>query len=119
MAAMTDGPTVFRPDSVSYLRIPAPDPAKSAAFYGALFDWEVDPWFAHRAVSSININRAWHPLDVDGVMLRYARVHGVGIPLVLKGPGVVPRQGAKAREQDDQGGGEGERCDLRGHVQGE
>jgi hypothetical protein len=43
MHAMTDEPTVFRPDSVSYLRIPAPDPTKAAAFYGAVFDWEVDP----------------------------------------------------------------------------
>ena len=43
MPAMTDEPTVFRPDSVSYLRIPAPDPAKAAAFYRAVFDWEVDP----------------------------------------------------------------------------
>jgi hypothetical protein len=43
MLAMSDEPTVFRPDSVSYLRIPAPDPAETAAFYGAVFDWEVDP----------------------------------------------------------------------------
>jgi uncharacterized protein len=42
MRTVTDEPTVFRPDSVSYLRIPAPDPAKAAAFYGAVFDWEVD-----------------------------------------------------------------------------
>jgi len=40
---MTDEPTVFRPDSVSYLRVPAPDPAKAAAFYGEVFGWEVDP----------------------------------------------------------------------------
>jgi len=40
---MPDQPTVFRPDSVSYLRIPAPDPVKAAVFYGAVFDWEVHP----------------------------------------------------------------------------
>jgi predicted enzyme related to lactoylglutathione lyase len=43
MPTMPDQPTVFRPNSVSYLRIPAPDPATAAAFYGAVFDWEVDP----------------------------------------------------------------------------
>jgi predicted enzyme related to lactoylglutathione lyase len=43
MPTMTDEPTVFRPNSVSYLRIPAPEPAKAAAFYEAVFDWEVDP----------------------------------------------------------------------------
>jgi uncharacterized protein len=43
MPTMADEPTVFRPDSISYLRIPAPDPARAATFYGAVFDWEVDP----------------------------------------------------------------------------
>jgi uncharacterized protein len=35
-------PTVFRPGSVSYLRIPAPDPRRAAAFYEAVFGWSVD-----------------------------------------------------------------------------
>jgi uncharacterized protein len=43
MPAMTDERTVLRPDSVSYLRIPALDPAKIAAFYGAVFNCGVDP----------------------------------------------------------------------------
>ena len=30
---------VFRPGGVSYLHIPAPDPARSAAFYRAAFAW--------------------------------------------------------------------------------
>lgn len=36
-----DGPTVFRPGGVSYLHVPAPDPARSAAFYHAVFDWAI------------------------------------------------------------------------------
>lgn len=35
-------PTVFRPGGVSYLRIPAPDPTASAAFYATVFGWKVD-----------------------------------------------------------------------------
>ena len=35
-------PTVFRPGGVSYLRIPAPDPNRAAAFYAAVFGWTVD-----------------------------------------------------------------------------
>ncbi len=32
-------PSVARPGGVSYLRIPAADPARSAAFYAAVFGW--------------------------------------------------------------------------------
>ena len=32
---------MFRPGDVSYLRIAAPDPARSAAFYTAVFGWKV------------------------------------------------------------------------------
>ena len=42
MPDMNDAPTVFRPDSVSYLRIPTPAPTRAAAFYAAVFGWEVD-----------------------------------------------------------------------------
>jgi uncharacterized protein len=38
---MSDNP-VFRPNGVTYLRIPAPDPQRAAAFYHAVFDWNVD-----------------------------------------------------------------------------
>jgi predicted enzyme related to lactoylglutathione lyase len=39
---MPHEPTVFRPGGVSYLRIPAPRPHESAAFYAAVFGWTVD-----------------------------------------------------------------------------
>jgi uncharacterized protein len=32
---------VFRPGGMSYLHIPAPDPARSAAFYRAAFAWNI------------------------------------------------------------------------------
>ncbi len=32
--------SVFRPGDVSYLRIAAPDPGRSAAFYRAVFGWK-------------------------------------------------------------------------------
>ncbi|MFL5831781.1 MAG: VOC family protein [Solirubrobacteraceae bacterium] len=35
-------PSVFRPASVSYLRIPAPDPHPLAVFYSEVFGWTVD-----------------------------------------------------------------------------
>ena len=35
-------PRVFRPAGVSYLRIPADDPAQTAAFYQSVFGWTVD-----------------------------------------------------------------------------
>jgi uncharacterized protein len=37
-----DRPSVFRPASISYLRIPAPDPQQLAAFYSEVFGWTVD-----------------------------------------------------------------------------
>jgi len=33
---------VFRVGGISYLRIPAEDPRRAAAFYEAVFDWRVD-----------------------------------------------------------------------------
>jgi predicted enzyme related to lactoylglutathione lyase len=35
-------PRVFRPGGISYLRIPAEDPRGTAAFYQAVFGWNVD-----------------------------------------------------------------------------
>jgi uncharacterized protein len=35
--------SVFRPGDVSYLRIAAPDPARSADFYHAVFGWKIRP----------------------------------------------------------------------------
>jgi uncharacterized protein len=42
MAATDDEPRVFREGGVSYLRIPAADPPRAAAFYAAVFGWTVD-----------------------------------------------------------------------------
>lgn len=36
-----DEPRVFRVGGISYLRIPAPDPRGSAAFYQTVFGWNV------------------------------------------------------------------------------
>ena len=33
---------VFRPAGISYLRIPAAEPKRAAAFYGAVFGWKVN-----------------------------------------------------------------------------
>jgi predicted enzyme related to lactoylglutathione lyase len=35
--------SVFRPGDVSYLRIAAPDPARSGAFYSTVFGWTIRP----------------------------------------------------------------------------
>lgn len=41
---MTDeAPTVFRSSSISYIRIPAPDPAAAATFYAHVFGWQTEP----------------------------------------------------------------------------
>jgi predicted enzyme related to lactoylglutathione lyase len=36
---MSEAPSVFRRDSVSYLHIPAKDTARSSEFYAAVFNW--------------------------------------------------------------------------------
>jgi Glyoxalase/Bleomycin resistance protein/Dioxygenase superfamily len=41
-AAEGDEPHVFRPSGISYLRVPASEPRRSAAFYEAVFGWTVD-----------------------------------------------------------------------------
>ena len=38
---MSGGPAVFRPGGVTYLRIPAPDPARLAGFYRCAFGWDI------------------------------------------------------------------------------
>ncbi len=37
-----DDPRVFRPGGISYLRVPAADPQRAAAFYERVFGWAVD-----------------------------------------------------------------------------
>ena len=39
MSAGRDTPSVFRSSSISYLRIPAPEPAALARFYAQVFGW--------------------------------------------------------------------------------
>ncbi len=41
-SAADDEPRVFRLGGVSYLRIPSPDPQRSASFYELVFGWRVD-----------------------------------------------------------------------------
>jgi predicted enzyme related to lactoylglutathione lyase len=36
-------PSVFRPNSISYLRLPAIDLGRAASFYGAVFGWSIRP----------------------------------------------------------------------------
>jgi uncharacterized protein len=47
---MPDNP-VFRPGGVSYLRIPAPDDRRSAAFYHEVFDWAISTNGPHPSFS--------------------------------------------------------------------
>jgi uncharacterized protein len=37
-----DPPSVFRSSSISYLRIPSPDPTASATFYEQVFGWQTE-----------------------------------------------------------------------------
>lgn len=41
MTSDTEEPQVFRIGGVSYLHIPAPDPARAAAFYRSVFAWSI------------------------------------------------------------------------------
>jgi uncharacterized protein len=41
-AADGEEPRVFRPGGITYLRVPASEPRRSAAFYEAVFGWTVD-----------------------------------------------------------------------------
>jgi hypothetical protein len=44
MPARKEPPSVARPGGISYLHIPCKEPRRSAAFYGAVFDWTIrDP----------------------------------------------------------------------------
>ena len=42
LAGAGDEPRVFRRGGISYLRVPAAEPGRSAAFYEAVFGWRVD-----------------------------------------------------------------------------
>jgi predicted enzyme related to lactoylglutathione lyase len=42
VAGAGDEPRVFRRGGISYFRVPAADPRRSAAFYESVFGWRVD-----------------------------------------------------------------------------
>jgi predicted enzyme related to lactoylglutathione lyase len=41
MSASEEPPSVARPGGISYLHIPSREPRRTAAFYGAVFDWTI------------------------------------------------------------------------------
>jgi predicted enzyme related to lactoylglutathione lyase len=72
-------PSVFRDGGVSYLRIPAPDPARVAAFYAAVFGWAVrgdreDPSFEDGSGHVIGHFRADLPVAGDAGICPYIYV---------------------------------------------
>ena len=73
---------VFRVGGISYLRIPAPDPQASAAFYEAVFDWTVrvdreDPAFEDGSGHVIGHFSAEHGVAGDGGVRPYIFVENV------------------------------------------
>jgi uncharacterized protein len=79
-------PTVFRPGGVSYLRIPAPDPQRTAAFYAAVFGWTVDtdrdnPSFTDGSGHVIGHFMADLPVAADAGMRPYVYVDDVRLTL--------------------------------------
>ena len=75
-------PTVARPGGVSYLRIPAADPRRSAEFYAAVFGWTVDldrpdPSFADGTGHVIGHFRADLPAAEDAGVRPYVYVESV------------------------------------------
>jgi hypothetical protein len=80
---VTDGdPTVFRPGGVSYLRIPAEDPVRAAAFYEAVFGWKVSgkresPSFADASGHVIGHFMAELPVAGDAGVRPYIYVDSV------------------------------------------
>jgi len=73
---------VFRVGGISYLRIPAPDPQASAAFYEAVFGWTVradrdDPAFEDGSGHVIGHFRADHAVAGEGGVRPYLFVENV------------------------------------------
>ncbi len=70
---------VFRVGGISYLRIPAPDPQASAAFYEAVFGWKTrrdrdDPAFEDGSGHVIGHFRADHAVAGEGGVRPYVFV---------------------------------------------
>jgi len=75
-------PSVFRPGGVSYLRIPAPDPPRLAAFYAAVFGWNLRgdperPSFDDGSGHVIGHFTRDVPVAADGGFRPYVYVPGV------------------------------------------
>jgi predicted enzyme related to lactoylglutathione lyase len=75
-------PRVFRPGGVSYLRIPAADPPRAAAFYAAVFGWTVDldredPSFSDGTGHVIGHFRSDLPVAGDGGVRPYVFVESL------------------------------------------
>lgn len=70
---MTDHPSVFRRDSISYLHIPARDIASAAAFYATVFNWALrqDPEDPSFSDGSGHVIGRWvtdqEPVGDDGI----------------------------------------------------
>jgi uncharacterized protein len=85
MASVAGGeeePRVFRPGGISYLRVPASEPGRSAAFYEAVFGWTVnadrkDPSFEDGTGHVIGHFRADQPPAGDAGVRPYVFVERV------------------------------------------
>jgi uncharacterized protein len=77
-----DEPTAFRVGGVSYLRVPAPDPRRTAAFYASVFGWTVnldrdDPSFEDGSGHVIGHFMAEVPVAGEAGVLPYVFVEDV------------------------------------------
>jgi uncharacterized protein len=98
---------VFRPGGISYLRVPAPDPRRSAAFYERVFGWTVDadrddPSFQDGSGHVIGHLMADRPVARDGGVLPYVFVERVDETLakvVAQGGEVVTAPSAEGNLQ--------------------
>jgi predicted enzyme related to lactoylglutathione lyase len=73
---------VFRPDGVSYLRIPAPDPQAAADFYEEVFGWRVrrdrdDPAFEDGSGHVIGHFHAGHEVAGEAGIRPYVFVENL------------------------------------------
>lgn len=75
-------PSVFRPNSVSYLRIPAVNPRRSADFYHAVFGWQLrgDPDQPNFTDGSGHVIGSWQedlPIAGEAGVIPYIYVDSV------------------------------------------
>jgi hypothetical protein len=79
-------PSVFRPNGISYLRLPAPEPDRSAAFYADVFGWEIrgegsEPAFTDGSGHMIGHFKADLPVAGSAGMRPYIYVESVDATL--------------------------------------